>query len=201
MQRCVYGIVHPDDHHELKTVLEETLAPPGGSIPPLNNQTRSCCRRSQVSTKARLSREGQEQFQSCLLLPAKMGMRVKLLRCLSPKLTFEGKELWQRLKWDDGTGNDYWFSANSAVVCLVGAANAIAFASSKFSQLSPACPCLLQVRSRSAAVDAEGDAGTWCRTVSFLIRIKCFNGTTTGYLVRRASSFHSNSKIIISPNF
>ncbi len=25
VHRCLYGIVHPDDHHELKVVLEQTL--------------------------------------------------------------------------------------------------------------------------------------------------------------------------------
>ena len=25
MHRCIYGIVHPDDHNELKVVLENTL--------------------------------------------------------------------------------------------------------------------------------------------------------------------------------
>ena len=74
MQRCVYGIVHPDDHHELKTVLEGTLS--DGSLK-LNNQRRACCRRS------------------------------------------------------------------------------------------------------------DGRPVITCRTVSFFIRIKCFNGTTTGYLVRK----------------
>ena len=72
MQRCVYGIVHPDDHHELKTVLEGTL---GESSVKLNNQRRACCKEN------------------------------------------------------------------------------------------------------------EGKSTAMCRTVSFLIRIKCFNGTTTGYLV------------------
>ncbi|XP_070539757.1 uncharacterized protein [Ptychodera flava] len=28
VHRCIYGIVHPDDHHELKVVLEHTLADP-----------------------------------------------------------------------------------------------------------------------------------------------------------------------------
>ena len=84
MQRCVYGIVHPDDHHELKTVLEGTLS--DGSLK-LNNQRRACCRRS------------------------------------------------------------------------------------------------------------DGRPGVTCRTVSFLIRIKCFNGTTTGYLVRK-TYFRLKSDVI-----
>ncbi len=45
MQRCVYGIVHPDDHHELKTVLEGSLSEQ--SIR-LSNQRRACCRRSEL---------------------------------------------------------------------------------------------------------------------------------------------------------
>ena len=27
VHRCLYGIIHPDDHHELKVVLEQTLVP------------------------------------------------------------------------------------------------------------------------------------------------------------------------------
>ena len=27
MMRCIYGIVHPDDHEELKMVLEQSLSP------------------------------------------------------------------------------------------------------------------------------------------------------------------------------
>ena len=38
-------------------------------------------------------------------------------------------------------------------------------------------PCCLQAGVR--------DYGSTCRTVSFLCRMKCFNGTTAGYLVRK----------------
>ncbi|ELU04142.1 hypothetical protein CAPTEDRAFT_187600 [Capitella teleta] len=38
--RCIYGIVHPDDHQELKMVLEHSL---NGNLPMTTAQQRKCC--------------------------------------------------------------------------------------------------------------------------------------------------------------
>ena len=38
MLRCIYGIVHPDDHQEMKIILENTLI---GHVPNTSNQVAS----------------------------------------------------------------------------------------------------------------------------------------------------------------